>query len=176
MPKSQKKKKSVKKSVKKKTTSKRKKTGIKPVKTAGKKIHAEITTGIKEIELELEDLVDVSEERASIISIVKGLEGQVETAFMLKDVLETELDTTQLRLSEEMDARMQLEVQVDSLQAQAALVEQLHQDISFTEDERNKFADELTQIRQEFEQTVVERDLLRKQVSCFETRGPCYEP
>jgi len=120
-------------------------------------------------EIGMEDFANVSEERASIISIVRGLEGQVETAFKLKEVLEAELDTTQQRLSEEMEARTQLEVQVNSLQAQAALAEQLRQDISFVEEERNKFVDELAQTQQEFEQAVAKRNSLTKQFSCSET-------
>ena len=168
MPKSQKKKKSAKKKSarpKKKSVA-NKKTNTKPVlETAEEKIPAEITSGIEESEFEIEDLADVSEERASIISIVKGLEGQVETAFKLKEVLEDELDTTQRRLSEEMETRAQLEMQVNSLQAQASLARQLRQDISFAEEERNKFADELAQTRQECEQTIVERDSLTEQFS-----------
>ncbi len=171
MPKSQKKKKSVKKksAPQRKRSVAREKTEIEPVlETAEEMIPAEITPGIEESELEIEDLVDVSEERASIISIVKGLEGQVETAFKLKEVFEAELNTTQQRLSEEMEARTQLEVQVNSLQAHASLAEQLRQDISFAEEERNKFADELAQTRQEFEQTAAERDSLTEQFSYSE--------
>ncbi len=172
MPKSQKKKKSVKKKTapQRKRSVAKKKTDIEPVlETAEEKIPAEITPGIEESEFEIEDLTDVSEERASIISIVKGLEGQVETAFKLKEVLEAELETTQQRLSEEMEARTQLEVQVNLLQSQASLAEQLRQDISFAEEERNKFADELAQTQQEFEQAAVERDSLTKQFSYSET-------
>lgn len=171
MPKSQKKKKSVKKksAPQRKKSVTKKKTEIEPVlETAEEMIPAEITPGIEESEFEIEDLADVSEERASIISIVKGLEGQVETAFKLKEVLEAELDTTQQRLSEEMEARTQLEVQVNSLPTQTALAEQLRQDISFVEEERNKFADELAQTQQEFEQAAAERDSLTKQFSCSE--------
>ena len=168
MPKSQKKKKSVKKksAPQRKKPVAKKKRKIEPIlETAEEMIPDEITLGIEESEFEIEDLADVSEERASIISIVKGLEGQVETAFKLKEVLEAELDTTQQRLSEEMEARTQLEVQVNSLQAQAALAEQLRQDISFAEEERNKFADELAQTQQEFDQASTERDSLTKQFS-----------
>ena len=181
MPKSRKRKKSVKKrsapqSVQKRSAPQRKKsvankkTDIEPVlETAEEKIPDEITPGIEESKLEIEDLADVSQERASIISIVKGLEGQVETAFKLKEVLEDELDTTQQRLSETMEARTQLELQVNSLRAQAALAEQLRQDISFVEEERNKFADELAQTQQEFEQAVAERDSLTEQFSYSKT-------
>jgi len=172
MPKSQKKRKSVKKKSapqrKKSVTSK--KTDTQPIlETAEEKIPAEITPGIEESELEIEDLADISEERASIISIVKGLEGQVETAFKLKEVLEAELDTTQQRLSEEMEARTQLEVQVNSLQAQAALAEQLRQDISFAEEERNKFVNLLAEVQPQLEEVTTERDSLTEQMASTET-------
>ncbi|MHC4123327.1 MAG: hypothetical protein ACYSSI_07120 [Planctomycetota bacterium] len=172
MPKSQKKKKSVKKKAapQRKKSVMSKKADTEPIlETAEEKIPAEITPGIKESEFEIEDLADVSEERASIISIVKGLEGQVETAFKLKEVLEDELDAAQQRLSEEKEARSQLEVQVNSLQARVALAEQLREDISFVEEERNKFADELAQTRQELEQTFAERDSLTERFSYSET-------
>ena len=120
--------------------------------------------GIEEDALRIEDFADVSEERASIISIVKGLEGQVETAFRLKEVLETELDTAQKRLSEELDARTQLEIQVESLEARATLAEQLREDISFAEEERNKFANLLAQTQTQLEEVTVERDSLTEQV------------
>lgn len=59
------------------------------------------------------DIVNnASEERVSIISTVKGLEGQVETVFKLNEILEAQLDEAQKKLSEELGARVQSEVQV----------------------------------------------------------------
>ena len=55
---------------------------------------------------------DASEERVSIISTVKGLEGQVETIFKLNEILEAQLDEAQKKLSEELGARIQSEVRV----------------------------------------------------------------
>jgi len=120
-------------------------------------------------EIEMENFADVSEERASIISIVKGLEGQVETAFKLKEVLEAELDTAQNRLAEELDARAQLEVQVKSLEARAALAEQLREDISFAEEERNKFANSLAETQQQLKAVTDERDSFAEQAVSAET-------
>ena len=120
-------------------------------------------------EIKIEDFADASQESANIISIVRGLEGQVETAFKLKEVLETELDTVQKRLSEELDARAQLEVQVTSLEGQAALAEQLGEDISFVEEERNKFANLLAQIRPQLKEATAERDSLAEQMASIET-------
>jgi len=61
---------------------------------------------------ELEGFADASEERASIISTVKGLEGQVETVFKLNEILEAQLDAAQKKLSEELASRVHSEVQV----------------------------------------------------------------
>jgi chromosome segregation ATPase len=119
-------------------------------------------------EYKLEDFADVSQERASIISIVKGLEEQVETAFKLKEVLEAELDTTQKRLAEEMDARSQLEAQIELLQMRAALAEQLREDVSFAEQERNKFANLLGQTQPQLEHAISECDSLAEQLSSAE--------
>jgi chromosome segregation ATPase len=61
--------------------------------------------------VKLEDFADASEERVSIISTVKGLEGQIETIFKLNEILEAQLDEAQKKLSEELSARVQSEVQ-----------------------------------------------------------------
>jgi DNA repair exonuclease SbcCD ATPase subunit len=123
---------------------------------------------IEEGTLRMEDFADVSEERTSIISIVKGLEGQVETAFELKKVLEAELDATQKQLSEESEARTQLEIQVTSLEAEAALASQLREDISFAEEERNKYANLLAQTQEQLEGVTAERDSLAEQTASAE--------
>jgi chromosome segregation ATPase len=162
MPKSQKKKKSVKKksAPKRKKSVKKKKAVIKSaLKTAD-----EITPVIEEIEY----FADVSEERASIISIVKGLEGQVETAFKLKEVLEAELDKTRQKLAKVLETRSHLKAQVETLQGPAALAEQLREDMSFAEQERNKFADLLSQAQAQLEETTAERDSLVEQLSSTE--------
>jgi len=91
-------------------------------------------------EVEAENFEGVSEDSASIISIVKDLEEQVETAFNQKEALEAELDETKKRLSEELAARAQLEARVISLEAQVARAEQSREDISFAEEERDKSA------------------------------------
>ena len=119
----------------------------------------------------IEDFTDVSEERTSIISIVKGLEGQVETAFELKKVLEAELDATQKKLTEESDARVQLEIQGTSLEAEAALAKQLREDISFAEEERNKFANLLAQTQAQLGEVTAERDSLAKRMASAEVHA-----
>jgi len=107
-----------------------------------------------------EDFVDVSEERTSILAIVKDLEGQVDTAYQLKEILEAELDAVQKKLSEESTARVQLETQVESLRAQAVLVVQLREDISFAEEERDKSAGLLAETQLQLEAVTKERNLL----------------
>jgi len=122
------------------------------------------SVGTNETELKMEDFANLSEERAGIISIVKGLEGQVETAFELKEVLETELDAAQNRLSEQLEARAQLELQVKSFESQSPLAEQLREDICLAEEERNKFANSLAQTQPQFEQATAERNCLTEQM------------
>ena len=117
---------------------------------------------------DIDDFADVSQESSSIVSMVRGFEEQVETAFALKEVLEAELDTTQQRLAQEVEARSELEAQVELLQTHTALAEQLREDISFVEQERDRFADELANTRPQLEQAVAERDLLAKQIASVE--------
>ncbi|TKJ34104.1 MAG: hypothetical protein CEE38_18740 [Planctomycetes bacterium B3_Pla] len=126
--------------------------------------------GMGESEVQIDDFADVSEERASIISIVKGLEGQVETAFELKDLLEAELDNVRGKLAEESEARAELEVQVESLEAGSALVEQLRADISFAEDERNKLHRLLSEAQPQLEEVTVERDSVVDKLDLTEER------
>jgi chromosome segregation ATPase len=175
MAKTQKQKKTVKK--KKKATAQKQNTNAHTKKSTPGVTAAENTASYKasliradQNEIKPEDFADVSQERASIISIVKDLEGQVETAFKLKEVLEAELDSTQKKLEEEMDARSQLEAQVELLQGRAALAEQLREDISFAEQERNKYANLLDQTQPQLEEAVTERDSLAEQLSSAEAK------
>lgn len=107
MPKSRKQKKSI----RKRTTTKKRTYGIDvaddAVITAPETLRPQAKSGTEKSE----DFADASEERASIISTVKGLEGQVETVFKLNEILEAQLDTAQKKLSEELAARIQSEVQ-----------------------------------------------------------------
>jgi len=184
MPKSRKQKTSVKKKKKpkpqkKKTTARKKRTNrpllestADPVRYSKKKLSngaGQEAPNTVAVNSTIEDLADASEERAGIISIAKSLEGQIETAFKLKEVLEAELDKAQNRLAEELDARTQLEVQVKSLESRAALAEQLREDISFVEEERNKFANLLAQIQPQLEEVTAERDSLAEKMSSSET-------
>jgi chromosome segregation ATPase len=130
----------------------------------------QIDSGAKDSEVNIEDFADVSEERASIISIVKDLEGQVETAYQLKELLEAELDAAQKKLSEESTARAQFEAQVEPLKAQTALVDQLREDISFAEEERDKSANLVAEIKPQLEEVTRERDSLAKQAAFVEAQ------
>ena len=126
-------------------------------------------------EFEIEDLADVSEERASIISIVQSLEGQVDTAFALKEALEAELDEVQKKLSEESAARIQLEERLKAIEPQAAMADQVRQDLSYTEEERNKLANSLTETQQQLEAVTTERDSLAKEIASVEPRAKALE-
>ena len=128
----------------------------------------EVASGMEDSEIGIEDFADVSEERASIISIVKGLEGQVETAFELKEAMEAELDAAKEKLSEESAARVELEEQVKSLEPKAALADQAREDLTFADEERNKIANLLTEAQQQLEAVTKERDSLAEEVTSAE--------
>ena len=135
------------------------------VELAGELEMQQIDSGVENSGIRTDDYADVSEERSSIISIVKGLEEQVDTAFKLKEVLEAELDAVQKKLSEESAARAQLESQVRSLETQAALAGQLREDITFAEEERNKYANLLAETQPQLEAVTGERDSLVEEVT-----------
>lgn len=173
MPKSRKQKTSVKKKKNRPSASRRKSGNVSTLKSLSTYKRGKRQPKVVESEYELErgDFADVFEQIASIISIVKGLEEQVDTAFELKNVLEAELDTTQKKLSEELVAHVKLEEQVKSLEARAALADQLREDISFVEEERNKYANVLAEIQPQFETVSKERDSLAKKVVSVEAHA-----
>ena len=100
----------------------------------------QVDSSMENSEIKIEDLADISEEKDSILSIVKSLEEQVDAALEAKEALEAELDATQKKLSEESAARARLEERVKSLEPQAALANQAREAPSFAEGERNKVA------------------------------------
>jgi chromosome segregation ATPase len=173
MPKSRKQKTSVKKKKNRPSASRRKSGNVSTLKSPStyKRGKRQPKVVESEYELEIGDFADVFEQIASIISIVKGLEEQVDTAFELKNVLEAELDTTQKKLSEELVAHIKLEEQVKSLEARAALADQLREDISFVEEERNKYANVLAEIQPQFETVSKEHDSLAKKVVSVEAHA-----
>ncbi|MCK4788668.1 MAG: hypothetical protein KAV87_33305, partial [Desulfobacteraceae bacterium] len=110
------------------------------------------------------NFADVSEERASIISVVRGLEGQVETAFRIKEILQAQLDTLQKRLSDEFDARAQSEVQLARrLEASEASKDALEMELAETHQNARTLREEVEKLREEVER-------LRENVTCGESR------
>jgi chromosome segregation ATPase len=100
----------------------------------------------------LEGFADASEERASIISTVKGLEAQVETVFKLNEILETQLDTAQKNLSEELAARVQSEVQAARrLEASEASKVTLERELAGTIQDAQAFREEVEELRAKVE-------------------------
>ncbi|MHC4687406.1 MAG: hypothetical protein ACYTEW_24325 [Planctomycetota bacterium] len=167
MPKSRKKKKNI----RKRTTTKNKKRTYRTNAAGDARITAidTLRSKTRSGKEKLEDFVEASEERASIISTVKDIEGQVETIFKLNEILEAQLNTAQKKLSEELATRAQSEVQVESLEAQAALAKQLREDISFAEEERNKIANLLAQTQSRLEEVTGGRDSLAERMASAET-------
>jgi len=170
MPKSQKQKTGVKKRKKKMKakTNKRKKGG--PYLESTTELKQGVDSVTEDSEIKIDDFVDVSEERASIISIVNDLEGQIDTAYELKEAMEAELEATRKKLSEESAARARLEEQVKPLESQGVLVEQLREDLSFAEEERNKLANSLAEAQQQLEAVTKERDSLSEKASSAEAQ------
>jgi len=170
MPKSQKKKTGVKKRKKKMkaNTNKRKKGG--PYLESTTELKKGVDSVTEDSEIKIDDFVDVSEERASIISIVNDLEGQIDTAYELKEAVEAELEAIRKKLSEESAARARLEEHVKPLESQGVLVEQLREDLSFAEEERNKLSDSLTGAQQQLEAVTKERDSLSEKASSAEAQ------
>ena len=134
-----------------------------------------VVGGMDSGEIEMEEYTDISEETASILSLVKGLEGQVDTAFKLKEAFEADLDSARRKLSEESVARAELETRVELLETKAALADQLRGDVSFAEEERNKLADLLAQTQPQLETVTQDRDSLAEKMAEIEARADAVE-
>ncbi len=146
------------------------------------KQNAALLVRIRQLELErvkreteeamerLDDLQDASEESKSIIQIVVSLERQLDDSFALRDSLETDLETTRTKLSNEMVARRGLEERVRLLEAEAALVEPLRDELSFVEQERNEIARNFKTTADTLERTTKERNAFAEKLATVENR------
>jgi len=171
MPKSQKRKTVAKKRKKKMKTNTNKRRNGGSYLESTTELKQRVDNSTEHSEIKIDDFVDVSEERASIISIVNDLEGQIDTAYELKEAVEADLEATREKLSEESAARARLEEQVKPLESQIVLVEQLREDLSFAEQERNKLANSLAEAQQQLEAVTKERDLLAEKASSAEAQA-----
>lgn len=115
-------------------------------------------------------VVDVPKESQGILHIVKDLETQLDNAFAIKEALEADLADTQAKLVEETATRSELEGRVQLLEAQAALVEQLRDELSFVEEERSEVARKFKEIESQVKQITRERDTLTEQMVATDVR------
>jgi chromosome segregation ATPase len=148
MPKSQKQKKSI----RKRTTTKKRTCGADVADDAVITVPETLRSRARNGTEKLEDFADASEERASIISAVKGLEGQVETVFKLNEILEVQLDAAQKKLSEELAARFQSEVQTARrMEASEASKVTLERELAGTIQDAQTLREEVEELRAKVE-------------------------
>jgi chromosome segregation ATPase len=167
MPKKQKQKKSIRKRTPAKKKGKRKrkrKYGIDVVDDNAITALDMLQTQAESFTEELEDFADASEERASIISTVKGLEGQVETVFKLNEILEAQLDAAQKKLSEELSSRVQSELQM-SRRLEASEASKVAMEKKMTETFQESQA-----LRDEVEELQVREEKLRDELASTDSR------
>ncbi len=145
------------------------------------RMNKELQVRIRELELELAggarqgkgkvaEYVEVSEESSSIIAMVKDLHGEIDVAYELKEALEADLAALKKKLSEEETVRAELEARVNLLEAKAALGDQLREDISFVEEERNETARRFEEATAKLAQLSREHSSLAEQKAVDETR------
>lgn len=116
-------------------------------------------------------MATVSEEAQGILSVVKDLEAELDNAFTLKEALEADLATLKVKLKKETAARGELQAQVRLLEAQASLVEQLRDELSFVEEERTEIARKLGTNQAQLSQVTNERDSLAQKLDDAEARA-----
>ena len=141
----------------------------------------ELQVRIRELELQLAggpeqdggeaaDYGEASDEGSSIIALIKDLHSQIEAAHELKEALEADLDSLKEKLAKEQVVRGELEAQVKLLEAKAALGEQLREDLSFVEEERNEIARRLEHTTHQLGKITAERDRLAEQNAADQAR------
>ncbi len=119
----------------------------------------------------LSTAVDASQERADILSIVRSLERQTGTSSKLRDVLETDIDSLQKKLSKETAARAQLEEKLRFLETSTGTTAQLHQENASLKKERDRLAGLLEEIRPHLESVTEGRDSLSEEMVFAQKRA-----
>lgn len=100
------------------------------------------------------------EDSFDIISIVQDLEKELDTAFDLKESLESDLQRTREQLEAETVMRRDLENQLGDLESQAAQAHQLAEEINFVKEERNSLYGRIQDATAQVEKVTHERDQL----------------
>lgn len=135
-----------------------------------KELELNVSQGSKELVVFAPGLEGVAQESQGILLIVKDLEAQLDDAFSMKEALEADLADVQARLVKETGQRSGLQAHVQLLEAKAALLEQLQDELSFVEGERTETAQNLRESEAELERVATERDSLAEQTVAADAR------
>ena len=135
-----------------------------------RELELELTGGTREDESEVMEDVGVSQETGSIIAMVKDLHGEIDAAYELREALEADLSAANDKLAEERSYRAELDARMRLLEAKAALGDQLREDISFVEEERNETARRLEEVTSKLEQITKEREDAAEEQAANEAR------
>ena len=130
-------------------------------------VNIELLDRVKDLEVELSDRDTTSrmedlpgDPGGGFFAVVRDLEGEIDATLALKDTLEADLETAREKLSQESAARAELEARTRLLESQAALADQLRQELSFVEEERDRAATVLAETRAELDSVTDERNSL----------------
>ncbi|MFC1706962.1 hypothetical protein ACFL59_09110 [Planctomycetota bacterium] len=105
-----------------------------------------------------------SDESSGIISMISDLHEELDTAYRLKEAVESDLVATEGRLVEVETARSRLEARVGLLESKAALGDQMREDVLFAEKERSKATRELEKLAEDHEEALAELSEVRKEL------------
>ena len=135
-----------------------------------RELELQLAGGAEEADADAADYGETSEESNTIIGIIKDLHGKADAARELKEALEADVAALKEKLAREQAVRAELEARVKLLDAKAALGDQLREDLSFVEEERNEVARRLEQAVSEQGKTAAERDRLVEQTTADAAR------
>jgi len=137
--------------------------GNKELQVRVRELELQLAGGAGDADAEAADYGELSEESGTIIGVIKDLHGKADAARELKEALEADVAALKEKLAKELAVRAELEARVKLLDAKAALGEQLREDLSFVEEERNEVVRRLKQAASEQAQLATERDRLVEQ-------------
>lgn len=108
---------------------------------------------------------NLAEIKKGMPQIIQEIMEQIDTAMTMKEALETDLKALRKKLHQETATRTELEERVRLLAPEAALTDQLRQEVAFLNQERNRIFTELTEAKTQLEEVAEDRNSLDEKVA-----------
>lgn len=137
---------------------------------------AELLGRVRDLEAQTDEVVpdtgleDIREE-GGFFSVVRELEEEIDATLSLKDSLEADLEEMSEKFSQESAAKIELVSRVKLLESQVTLADQMRQELSFVEEERDRASSVLVETRSELDSVTDERNALAETSATAEAQN-----